>query len=289
MNKSSIMTLALAVSSVSAFQPMTMKASAGIKAKASKKYSDAFLRTLEPNSGAQGDFFVKETEGISKALPWVTAPDIAGGQLVGDYGFDPLGLAKTFDVSWLRAAELKHGRLGMLATVGFLAPELVQHPAGFEGFKFPAEFTEMNAIKALSTVPQFGLAQIIIACGLAEIASFGKNYSADYAFDDTLSPKERENIKTGKVEALVGAAKTAYASGYIAEDVEILKGDLSSVGDLGFDPLGFADNGINAAYAEAEIKHGRLAMIAAIGMLLQSFYSPDTGIIQQTAEWAKSV
>jgi len=31
-------------------------------------------------------------------------------------------------------------------------------------------------------------------------------------------------------------------------------------GDFGFDPLGFADNGINPDYAIAEIKHARLAV-----------------------------
>ena len=40
-------------------------------------------------------------------------------------------------------------------------------------------------------------------------------------------------------------------------------------GDLGFDPLGFSDNGINPDYALAEIKHARLAMLGALGMLFQ--------------------
>lgn len=31
-------------------------------------------------------------------------------------------------------------------------------------------------------------------------------------------------------------------------------------GDLGFDPLGFSDNGINPDYALSEIKHARLAV-----------------------------
>lgn len=284
MNKVVCVTLAVAAS-VSAYQP-TMKVSVG-KAKAAKR-TDSFLKVPSPNAGAEGEFFVKDTAGISRALPWVTAPEIADGQLVGDYGFDPLNLAKTFDVSWLRAAELKHGRLAMLAAVGFLAPELVQHPVGFDGFNFPAEFSEMNGIKALSTVPSFGIAQIVIACGLAEVAAFGKIYSSDYAFDDNLSPKERSDIKGGKINALAGAAKVAAKTGYVADDVEILKGDPAQAGNLGFDPLGFADNGVVPAYAEAEIKHARLAMIGVLGMGIQSFLSPETGILQQTIEWAKA-
>jgi len=279
-------TLALAAST-SAFQPVTMKVTAGVRAKAAKKF-DNYLNFPTPNSAPVGDFWVKESAGLSRALPFVDAPVIADGQLAGDYGFDPLSLATTFDVSWLRSAELKHSRLAMLAFVGFLAPELVQHPVGFSGFTFPAEFSEMNAIKALSTVPAFGLAQIVLVCGLAEIAAFGKIYSSDYSYDDTLSPKERFNIQTGKIEALAGAAKVAAKAGYLAAETEVLKGDPQSAGDLGFDPLGFADGGVNPAYAEAEIKHGRLAMIAVAGMLHQSYFS-DVGILQQTIEWAKSL
>lgn len=40
-------------------------------------------------------------------------------------------------------------------------------------------------------------------------------------------------------------------------------------GDLGFDPLGFSDAGIRPDYALAEIKHARLAMLGALGMLFQ--------------------
>ena len=38
----------------------------------------------------------------------------------GNSEFDPFGFAETFDPKWLREAELKHGRVAMLATVGWL-------------------------------------------------------------------------------------------------------------------------------------------------------------------------
>ena len=37
-------------------------------------------------------------------------------------GFDPLGVTDALPVYWVREAELKHGRLCMLATVGTLGP-----------------------------------------------------------------------------------------------------------------------------------------------------------------------
>ena len=35
-------------------------------------------------------------------------------------GFDPLGIAGLYSVKWMREAELKHGRVCMLATFGFV-------------------------------------------------------------------------------------------------------------------------------------------------------------------------
>jgi len=283
----------LTLASTSAYQPMSMMAKSGKtggKAIAAKDYSSQYLRTAEPGSGPAGAWFVRERDGMSKALPWQTAPVIAEGGLVGDYGFDPWNLASTFDIAWLRAAELKHGRVCMLGIVGLVAPELVQNPVGFEGWQFPEEFTKMNGIDAIQSAPQFGIAQIVIACGLAEIASFGSLYKSDFAYDDTLSPKERKFIKQGNINALAGAAKTAAKVGYFSDKSEYLSPVSGKVpGDLGFDPCGFADNGVLPEYAEAEIKHARLAMIALTGALFQTFLNPGQGLLESTLKWAQNI
>ena len=58
----------------------------------------------------------------SAALPFMDAPDKLDGSLVGDVGFDPLGLSNLlWPVSWMREAELKHGRVCMLGVVGWIA------------------------------------------------------------------------------------------------------------------------------------------------------------------------
>ena len=56
----------------------------------------------------------------------------------GDYGFDPLGLAKGKDDAWLddmKIRELNNGRVAMIAISGMVAQELVQRvnllPADF--------------------------------------------------------------------------------------------------------------------------------------------------------------
>eukprot|EP01035_Chromulina_nebulosa_P066829 gene66829-91522_t len=58
-------------------------------------------------------------EGFSKSLPFLKKPKNLDG-LIGNSEFDPIGFAEYFDPKWLREAELKHGRVSMLATVGWL-------------------------------------------------------------------------------------------------------------------------------------------------------------------------
>ena len=60
------------------------------------------------------------------------AGGIAGSKLHGwgEYQFDPLHLAETYpeNLAWFREAELKHGRVAMLAFVGFIVPDAVRLP-----------------------------------------------------------------------------------------------------------------------------------------------------------------
>ena len=49
---------------------------------------------------------------MSKAVPFLNN-DPKG--TAGNVGFDPLSFTEFFDVKWLREAEIKHGRVSMLA------------------------------------------------------------------------------------------------------------------------------------------------------------------------------
>lgn len=222
-------------------------------------------------------------EGKSTALPWADKPVIGDGTLVGDAGFDPLNLATgPADLTWLRAAELKHGRICMLATVGFVAPELVQHPVGFSGFEFASQFTQMNAFAALSSVPRLGLAQIVLLCSFIEVASFTSNFNAQYQYEDDLTKLELKNKVSGNTRWLAGAAKVAPITANKADVID----EAVTPGDLGFDPLGLAANGVNPDYALAEIKHCRLAMVGFLGMAVQQFIDPNGGTLEQFLNWA---
>ena len=41
--------------------------------------------------------------------------------LTGYAGFDPLGFSDYYDIKWLQEAEIKHGRICMLAAVGMVS------------------------------------------------------------------------------------------------------------------------------------------------------------------------
>lgn len=72
-------------------------------------------------------------------VPTFKRPPLLDGTHAGDMGFDPLGLAK--DVPTLQTyleAELKHGRLAMLAVAGWVAAELLAESGLAPGGRAPS-------------------------------------------------------------------------------------------------------------------------------------------------------
>ncbi|CAJ1966584.1 unnamed protein product [Cylindrotheca closterium] len=89
--------------------------------------------------------------------------------------FDPLGLAtlgSDSTLAWFRAAELKHSRVAMLATTGYLVqavgihfPGMLSHDVSFESL------SAMKPLDAWDAVPDAGKQQIYGIIFLAEIIS----------------------------------------------------------------------------------------------------------------------
>merc|ERR1719484_478984 len=50
--------------------------------------------------------------------------------------------------------------------------------------------------------------------------------------------------------------------------------NMRSIGDYGFDPLNLGTDETFVPFREAEIKHGRLAMLAAVAWPLQEIFHP---------------
>ena len=57
----------------------------------------------------------------SQAIPFLENPPHCDGTYAGDHGFDPLGLGGAYNIKYMKEAELKHGRICMLAFYGYVA------------------------------------------------------------------------------------------------------------------------------------------------------------------------
>jgi len=160
----------------------------------------------------------------SKAMPFLTAPACQSSGLPGaETGFDPLYFSDFLDIKWLREAELKHGRICMLATTGLIVQEFFSIP-GFPGYS-------ANPVEACSSVSGAAFGQIIFFMAWAEFQLNKGKFTMMDMFEDGRAP-----------------------------------------GDLGFDPLKFGENAATRERLEmAELKNGRLAMLAFSGMLHQVF------------------
>jgi hypothetical protein len=157
----------------------------------------------------------------ASALAGVTAPM--------NY-FDPLGFSTTVTAGKLlfyREVELKHGRIGMLASLGIVVGENF-HPLFGGDIDVPAAFAFQQ------TPLQAFWPAVVAAIAIPEIYSV-------FSFQDP-SKGEQWAIK---------------------EDHE--------PGNLGFDPLGLkpTDEKELVAMKTKELNNGRLAMIAAAGMIAQ--------------------
>jgi hypothetical protein len=174
---------------------------------------------------------------VAEELPGALAP-------VGF--FDPLGFAEKADEPTMkryREAELTHGRVAMLAVIGFLVGEKVEGSS----FLFDAQVTG-PAITHLTQVPTLFWGVLAIAIGAAEIKR------AETGF------VEPENVPVSNP----GLLREEYYPG-----------------DLGFDPLGLKPDDAEEMFTmqTKELQNGRVAMLAAAGFLAQELVN-GKGIIE---------
>ena len=134
----------------------------------------------------------------SAAIPGEDAPAILDGYLVGDVGFDPCFLSTKADslasyfnglfdnkpsldgLAWYREAELMHGRISMLAVLGFIVPGFATF-AGNEWVGVDA-YSYTNPLVAWDKAPSLALYQIFVFMAALEfrrinfILDEGSNY-----------------------------------------------------------------------------------------------------------------
>jgi len=148
--------------------------------------------------------------------------------------FDPVGFctdASAGKILFYREVELKHGRVGMLASLGFLVGENF-HPLFGGDIDVPAYVAFQQT--PLQTFWQ----AVVVAIAIPEVFSV-------FTFESPFGMNIMDQIWKTKVD--------------------------HKSGDLGFDPLGLkpSDPKELKELQTKEINNGRLAMIAAAGMIAQ--------------------
>jgi len=138
----------------------------------------------------------------SKVAPMFDAPAELKGFVGEEDGFDPLRLSTIFDMKWLREAEIKHGRICMLAFFGFVFADVFKLP-GVTVSSFAAHDANLGAYGG-------AMGQIFWWIGLIEVLGSvpainftmngGDREPGDYAFDPLgflaeATPAEKEEMQ----------------------------------------------------------------------------------------------
>jgi len=97
----------------------------------------------------------------SKSLPWMELPAPLA-TIESPQGFDPLRLSEVIDLRWSQEAELKHGRIAMLATLGWIVTAV--------GIHLPGDVHDVSNIAAHDAgVASGSMTQILLWTHFAEI------------------------------------------------------------------------------------------------------------------------
>lgn len=230
-----------------------MATSAMAFAPASTSESTSALQAGMPDR--MWDSMVDKTE-RSKSLPWLPRAKALDGSYVGDVGFDPFYLSsipKNFagfiqppsweetkgieTIYWMREAELKHGRIAMLAWFGWLATD------GAFGImlRFPGDiYSVENIPNSYSAhdilVEQGSMSFMLLAIGLIEFSTgaalvqVSKGELDREAGDFTLDPlqflkgKSKAEVDRMKTRELLNGRLAMLAFGAVATQTALGEG-----------------------------------------------------------------
>ena len=90
-------------------------------------------------------------------------------------GFDPLSFSDYFDIKWLREAEIKHGRVAMLAALGFVLQQW---------WTLPGLAPSPDSNLAPMAVGVSPMAQIVVWMGVLEFWTNKGNVTMETMFSD---------------------------------------------------------------------------------------------------------
>jgi len=187
-----------------------------------------------------------ETVEIPEPVDIFSTPEKLPGVLAPVGFFDPLNFAEGADAATMRRyreAELTHGRVSMLAVLGFLVGEFVEGSS----FLFSGSISGPG-ITHLAQAPVAFWIPLTVLIGASESVRLNIGW---------VDPKDVPYDQPG-----------------------LLRKDYTP-GDIGFDPLGLKPNDAEElkVMQTKEIQNGRVAMIAASGFLAQELVN-GKGILE---------
>jgi hypothetical protein len=197
----------------------------------------------DPMSIYSNDATIDNDVIMSESLPFLTRPIMLTGELAGDAGFDPLGFARSeADLMNYREAEIKHARLAMLAAAGWPLSEVLDKKIAL-------------ALHMSPLVDASDRAPSVLNGGLDKVNPF----------------------------YWMGCIAVAAAVEFYGINKSKSNEESYFPGNLGFDPLGMypTEKEGQQRMQLAEIKNGRLAMVAIFGFAIQEFVS-KSGVVDET-------
>jgi len=206
-------------------------------------------KSLAPLRRAQ----TKAEQAIARVVMQST-PDVPA-KVVGDYNFDPLNLGSPENFAFMREAEIKHGRLAMLAAIAWPTQELF-HPV-------LASFFGKDVLAPNGASPS------LLNGGLGQ----NEIFPALLLFTIGTGLLEETDMSSRKAN---GCAWNEYPASFGTFGRQ--------PGNFGFDPLNFY-RPLNAAekvqVQERELLNGRVAMLAVAAYVASEFVT-GTPIVSQT-------
>ena len=156
-------------------------------------------------AGSAAAFSPASKAPTATALSMASAYESELGVIAPTGFFDPAGLASGIDQATFdqyRTAELKHGRVAMLAVVGYVIQESYRFPGDIApGLKFA---DVPNGVAALEAIPSLGWAQIIFFIGAVDYYGFLGNFEIgkpDFAPEE-IEKRKLQELQHGRLAML---------------------------------------------------------------------------------------
>jgi len=179
-------------------------------------------------------------------FPGSKFPDHLDGTLVGDHGFDPLGLGKDpAKLKWYQQAELQNGRWAMMGAAGILVPDLF-HSVGLGGPAAQIPWFEAGKYEYFAP-PSALFASMMFLFAFVEFRRL----------QDIRKPGSVNQDPIFTNNKLPDGNEVGYPGGI-------------------FDPLGYSKGGNLQTLKLKEIKNARLAMLGFAGFVAQWFTTGKT-------------